>query len=105
MSVLTDLHSTFPLSRRRSTRPGAPGSDGVAKNITGGRLCQCGGRWSKRRWEVQISGEGSCFVPAQGSDQGMATRFRSLATGPPAWSMILVSVKHSAAGMVAGLPK
>ena len=38
MFVLTGLHSTFPLSRRRSTRPGAPGSDVVAKNITGGRV-------------------------------------------------------------------
>lgn len=41
MFVLTDLHSTFPLSRGRSTRPGAPGSDVVAKNTTGGRV---------RRW-------------------------------------------------------
>ena len=38
MFVLTDLHGTFPLSRRRSTRPGVPGSDVVAKNITGGRV-------------------------------------------------------------------
>jgi hypothetical protein len=38
MSVLTDLHSTFPLVTRHSTRPGAPGSDVVAKNITGGRV-------------------------------------------------------------------
>ena len=41
MFVLTGLHSTFPLSRRRSTRPGAPGSDVVAKNTTGDRV---------RRW-------------------------------------------------------
>ena len=41
MSVLTDLHSTFPLSSRRSTRPGAPGSDVVAKTTTGDRV---------RRW-------------------------------------------------------
>jgi len=38
MSVLSDLYSTFPLSRRRCTRPGAPGSDVVAKNIVGGRV-------------------------------------------------------------------
>jgi hypothetical protein len=38
MFVLTDLHGTFPLSRRRSMRPGASGSDVVAKTTTGGRV-------------------------------------------------------------------
>ena len=38
MFVLTDLYSTFPLSRRRSTRPDASGSDVVAKNVRGGRV-------------------------------------------------------------------
>jgi len=36
MSVLTGLHSAVLLSIRRSTRPGAPGSDVVAKDTTGG---------------------------------------------------------------------
>jgi hypothetical protein len=41
VSVLTDLQNTFPLSRRRSTPPGAPGGDVVLTNTTGGRV---------RRW-------------------------------------------------------
>ena len=38
MSVFTDLHGTFPLFRRRSKRPGALGSEVVAKTTTGGRV-------------------------------------------------------------------
>ena len=38
MFVVSDLYSTFPLFRRRSMRPGALGSDVVAKHITGGRV-------------------------------------------------------------------
>jgi len=46
MSVLTDLHSTFPLSTRRFTRPGAPGSDVVAKDTTGGPDAGGGGTYT-----------------------------------------------------------